>query len=192
MADVQKDKDRIDSASYRNRRGMWQKAVTEYKLRRYFTRWGSGNLVKRNAEFQITQGAVLEIGNNSTILDYAYFQLTKPDPKLFIGDRTVIGRHSMVTAKNHISIGNDVLIGAHVQIIDHNHGFEPGIVIREQRAKIGRVVIGNDVWIGAGAKILLDVTIGDGAIIGSNAVVTHDVEANTIVGGVPAKLIRQR
>ena len=56
----------------------------------------------------------------------------------------------------------------------------------------GDIVIGNDVWIGYEAVILSGVTIGDGAVIGSRAVVTKDVEPYTIVGGVPAKLIRKR
>ena len=54
----------------------------------------------------------------------------------------------------------------------------------------GNIVIGNDVWIGYEAVILAGVTIGDGAIIGSRAVVTKDVPDNSLVGGVPAKLIR--
>jgi acetyltransferase-like isoleucine patch superfamily enzyme len=182
----------IDRASYRNRGGLWKRLVAARKLRRHFTRWGSGNIISGKAEFWLTDGAMLEIGSDSTILDYAFFQLTKPNPKVVIGDRTVIGRHSMITAKNLIQIGNDVLMGAYVQVIDHNHGFEPGLTIREQRAVIGTVEIGNDVWIGAGVKILSNVTIGDGAIIGSNAVVTSDVAPNAIVGGVPAKLIRMR
>lgn len=56
----------------------------------------------------------------------------------------------------------------------------------------GDIVIGNDVWIGYEAVILSGITIGDGAIIGSRAVVTKDVEPYTIVGGVPAKSIRKR
>ena len=56
----------------------------------------------------------------------------------------------------------------------------------------GNIVIGNDVWIGYEAVILAGVTIGDGAIIGTRAVVTKDVSPYTIVGGVPAKLIRKR
>jgi acetyltransferase-like isoleucine patch superfamily enzyme len=166
--------------------------VTEYKLRRYFLKWGTGNRIAVRAEFWITDGATLEIGSDSTILDFAFFQLTKPKPIVLIGDRTVIGRHTMVTAKNLIRIGNDVLIGAYVQIIDHQHGFEPGISIREQRATIKEVVIGDDVWIGAGAKILAGVHIADGAVIGANAVVTRDVPTNAIVGGVPAQILRNR
>lgn len=56
----------------------------------------------------------------------------------------------------------------------------------------GDIIVGNDVWIGFEAVVLAGVTIGDGAIIGSRAVVTHDVPPYTIVGGVPAKSIRKR
>jgi virginiamycin A acetyltransferase len=56
----------------------------------------------------------------------------------------------------------------------------------------GNLVIGNDVWIGYNATIMAGVTIGDGAIIGTNSVVTKDVEPYAIVGGNPAKLIKKR
>ena len=58
--------------------------------------------------------------------------------------------------------------------------------------KKGDIVIGNDVWIGYEAVIMVGVTIGDGAVIGARAVVTKDVPPYTIVGGVPAKPIRRR
>lgn len=57
---------------------------------------------------------------------------------------------------------------------------------------MGSVKIGNDVWIGAGAVILDDVTIGDGAVIAANSVVTINVEPYNIVGGTPAKFIKKR
>jgi acetyltransferase-like isoleucine patch superfamily enzyme len=182
----------VDQASYRNRGGLLQHAITQYKLRRFFTAWGTGNRIRRTAEFRVTDGAQLSIGSDATILDFAFFQLTKPSPRVRIGNRTVVGRHSMITAKGSIEVGDDVLIGAYVQIIDHQHGFEAGALIREQRAVIRDVRIGNDVWIGAGAKVLAGVVVGDGAVIGANAVVTKDVPANAIVGGVPAQVIRSR
>jgi acetyltransferase-like isoleucine patch superfamily enzyme len=180
-----------DRASYRNRGGLIQRLVTAWKAR-HFTKCGARAVIKHNAEFHLTGGAVLEMGDDCVIQNYAYFQLTKPNPKVRIGNRCVIGRGTMITAKNSITLGDDVIIGAYVQIIDHNHGMKAGIVIRSQNAEIGSVEIGSDIWIGAGAKILNNVKIGSGAVIAANAVVTSDVPANAIVGGVPAKLIRFR
>ncbi len=79
-------------------------------------------MVKRSAEFRLVAHAVLKVGDNVTIQDQSFFQLTMPEPKVFIGNNTVIGRRNIITAKNRISIGNDVLIGSDVQIIDHGHG----------------------------------------------------------------------
>lgn len=181
-----------DRASYRNRGGLLQRLLSAYKIRKYLTKAGSGIVVKHNAEFWLTDNAVLEIGDGCTIQNYAFFQLTKPNPKVKVGNNVVIGRHSIITAKNLICIGDNVLIGAYVQIIDHNHGFKAGQIIREQKAEIGKVVVGNDVWIGAGAKILMNCHIGDGAIIGANAVVTGDIPPNAIAVGIPARVIKYR
>lgn len=60
------------------------------------------------------------------------------------------------------------------------------------RSRAGKIVIGNDVWIGAGAIILKGVTVGDGAVVGAGSVVTKDVPPYAVVGGIPAKLIRYR
>ena len=181
-----------DRASYRNRGGLLQRLVSAYKVSKYLTRAGSGIVIKHNAEFWLTDGAVLEVGDGCTIQNYAFFQLTKPNPKVYIGNNTVIGRHCMITAKNLIRIGNNVLMGAYVQVIDCSHGIVKSAPIREQAAEIGQVTIGDDVWIGAGAKILMNVNIGQGAVIGANAVVTKDVSPYAIVGGVPAEIIKYR
>lgn len=182
----------LDRASYRNRGGLVQRMVSAYKARKYLTKAGSGLVIKSNVEFSLTDGAVLEIDDDCTIQNYAFFQLTKPHPKVYIGKNTVIGRHCMITAKNLIRLGDNVLMGAYVQIIDVNHGIEAGQIIRDQRADIGEVVIGNDVWIGAGAKVLMNSHIGDGAVIGANAVVTSDIPSNAIAVGIPARVVRYR
>lgn len=183
---------KVDKASYRYRGGFFQKLVSAYKIWRFFSKSGTGNVIKHNADIWVTDGGYLEIGNNCTIQNHAFIALTKPSPKIIIGNNVVIGRFSMLTNKNLIKIGNDVLIGAYVQIIDVDHGMSVGELIREQSAEIGEVIIGNDVWIGAGAKILKDVHIGDGAIIGANAVVTKDVPPNAIAVGIPAEVIKYR
>ncbi len=84
------------------------------------------------------------------------------------------------------------MIGSDVQIIDHEHGMSRDMLIREQSALIGEVEIGNDVWIGAGAKILMNTHIGIGAIIGANAVVTSDIPDYGVAVGVPARVIKYR
>ena len=89
-----------------------------------------------------------------------------------------------------------MLTGRYVYISDNNHGdteFDT-LKIRPLRRKLscrGDVIIGNNVWIGDKVAILSGVTIGDGAIIASNAVVTKDVPPYSVVGGVPAKIIKQ-
>ncbi|WP_221139858.1 MULTISPECIES: acyltransferase [unclassified Rhizobium] len=181
-----------DKASYRNRGGILQRLVTAYKRFRYFSRAGSNLVVKRSAEFRMVKHAVLEVGSNVTIQDQSFFQLTMPDPKVFIGDNTVIGRRNIITAKNLIRIGSDVLIGSDVQIIDHSHGIMRDTPIRLQKAQIGTVEIGDDVWIGVGARILMNVKIGNGAVIGANAVVINDIPEYAIAVGSPAKVVKFR
>ena len=139
----------VDRASYRNRGGMWQRLVSAYLARKHLTRCGRGVVIKHNAEFWLTDNAVLEVGNDCTIQNCAFFQLTKPSPRVTIGDNTVIGRHCMITAKNLIRLGKNVLMGVYVQVIVHKHEMAAGRKIRGQSAQIREVVVGDDVWIGA-------------------------------------------
>ena len=87
-----------------------------------------------------------------------------------------------------IRIGDNVLVGHNVVFATLDHDFDP-----QKRALLhpAPIVVGNDVWIGASAVITKGVTIGDGAIVAAGAVVTKDVAPRTIVGGVPAKVIRE-
>ena len=87
-----------------------------------------------------------------------------------------------------IEIGDGTLIGHQVVIATINHDLHP-----QCRADmfLEAVKIGKNVWIGAHATILQGVTIGDNAVVAAGAVVTKDVPANTVVGGVPAKIIKQ-
>ena len=114
---------------------------------------------------------------------------------LRIGERTTIGDGSDIRARaGEITIGKGCLIAQQVSIIAANHQTKLGIPINMQgmsQDKTG-VTIGDDVWIGCGARILPGVTIGTGAIIGAGSVVTKDVAPNAVVAGVPAKLIKMR
>lgn len=116
-------------------------------------------------------------------------------PSIHIGNHCHIGEHSHITACHSITIGDNLLTGRYVYISDNAHGeavasqLDIPPALRPLHVK-GPVVIGNNVWIGESARILSGVTIGDGAIIGANAVVTHDVPSRAVVGGVPAKVIK--
>lgn len=112
-----------------------------------------------------------------------------------IGNNCNFGYDNHITCLNKITIGDGVLTGMHVIITDNNHGTTDGqmLDIRPEDRPLtsnGDVVIGNNVWIGDKVTIIAGVYIGDGAIIAANAVVTKDVPAGTIVGGVPARVIK--
>jgi acetyltransferase-like isoleucine patch superfamily enzyme len=87
-----------------------------------------------------------------------------------------------------ITIGDGALIGHNVVLATLNHDMAP-----EKRGNMhpAPIVIGKNVWIGSSATILPGITIGEGAIVAAGAVVNKDVPKNTVVGGVPAKVIRQ-
>ena len=110
-----------------------------------------------------------------------------------IGAKTVLGQECTISAYQHVSIGRECVIADRVMLIDFDHGMvEVERPIRLQGIYKRDVRVGNNVWIGYGACILRGVTVGDNAVIGTNAVVTHDVPANAVVGGVPAQVIRMR
>ena len=110
------------------------------------------------------------------------------------GKNLKIGRNVFINSccqfqdQGGITIGDGTLIGPKTVIATLNHHQNPN-----KRANLipKPVKIGKNVWIGANATILPGVTIGDGAVIAAGALVSKDVEANTVVGGVPAKLIKR-
>lgn len=84
-----------------------------------------------------------------------------------------------------IDIGDNVTLASHVAIIAHDGSTKKLVGF----SKVGRVRIGNDVFIGLGSIVMPNVRIGDGAVIGANSVVTHDVPAGTVAVGSPAKVV---
>lgn len=106
---------------------------------------------------------------------------------IFLGSNVFINVGCHFQDWGGIYIGDDVLIGSYVVLATVNHSPVP-----EHRGDIlpSAIHIGNKVWIGSHATILPGVTVGDGAIIAAGAVVAKDVPENTVVGGVPAKVIK--
>lgn len=118
-------------------------------------------------------------------------------PYISIGNGCGFGEYTHITAINKIIIGDGVLLGNFVIITDNAHGggdlFENQMSLPPLERPLfskGPVIIKNNVWIGDKATILPGVTIGEGAIVGANSVVTKDVPARAIIAGSPAKIIR--
>ena len=143
----------------------------------------------------IRGGARIEIGEN-TFIDVHCAVTTEGDGCITIGDNVGIGPFSQITAINEVYIGSGVRTGASILITDNAHGNQEysDLSVRPDERKLsskGRVTIGDNVWIGAKATILPGVSIGKGAIVGANSVVTKDVSSFTIVAGNPAKVIKK-
>lgn len=100
-----------------------------------------------------------------------------------------INRNSLIVSMEQIEIGSGVTIGPNVCIYDHDHNlFED----KTRPFLTSPVIIGNNVWIGANSVVLKGVKIGYGAVVAAGAVVTKDVPPYSIVGGVPARVLKYR
>ena len=110
-----------------------------------------------------------------------------------IGAKTVMGQECTISAYQRVRIGEQCVIADRAMFIDFDHGVvEVERPIRLQGIYKRDVEVGSNVWIGYGACILRGVRVGDNSIVGTNAVVTKDVPANAVVGGVPARDLRMR
>jgi acetyltransferase-like isoleucine patch superfamily enzyme len=128
------------------------------------------------------------LGRRSVVESYCCINNAVGD--VVIGDATRIGIHCTVIGP--VTIGSHVNLAQGITVTALNHNFsDPSLRIDEQGVSTKAVVIGDDVWIGANAVILPGVTIGSHVVVAAGAVVTKDVPANTLVGGVPAKVIKQ-
>jgi acetyltransferase-like isoleucine patch superfamily enzyme len=104
-----------------------------------------------------------------------------------VGKNVFINHSCEFMDRGGITLEDNVLIGPKVNLITINHPVEPA---RRRSTFCAPIVIRRNAWIGVGASVMPGVTIGENAIVAANAVVTKDVAANTIVGGIPAKLIK--
>ena len=164
----------------------------------------SNHFVRIFPNVQIPNPQHIHIEKNCTIYSHVIIKtieiLVKNSPDaegqmqigdIYIGEHSQIGELSFLNCLSEIKIGKNVLIAPQCYIGDADHIFKDrDIPIRSQGNVSEKVLIEDDVWIGAGVKVLRGVTIGRGSVIAAGTVVTQDIPPYTLAAGIPAKIIR--
>lgn len=138
---------------------------------------------------------ISQFGARAILTAWDKYECDSFAPQIIIGDNVNIGEDCHITAINKIKIGKNVLMGKKITISDNSHGetdFDSLLIppIKRRLFSKGPVIIEDGAWIGDNVTILSGVRIGKNSIVGANALVTKNVPENCIVGGVPAKIIK--
>jgi acetyltransferase-like isoleucine patch superfamily enzyme len=119
--------------------------------------------------------------------------LSCKDGDIVLGDHTNVGFHSEIFSGSSVSVGRHGLFAAYTYLVGGGHEFERAEApVLEQARTSNGIVLGDDVWLGAGAKVLDGVRIGDHVVVGAGAVVTDDLPDGAVAVGVPARVVRRR
>ena len=156
-------------------------------------------IVNQTIALSAKLNASTSIDEIRSVLSEIWGQTIDPSTTVLAPFSTNFGKHTRIGKNvfvNHgcsfldlggITIEDDVLIGPQVKLVTENHPVDPA---NRKSLDLNSIVVKKNAWIGAGAVILPGVTIGENSIVAAGAVVTQDVPSNTIVGGVPAKHIK--
>lgn len=157
---------------------------------------GNGVYVDSGVRIHASEAAIY-LGDQTRIMRGAYLCSYVSQPRS--GEGITIGRSCWIgidtrlcSGQGGITLGDRVLVGPNVTIVTGEHDFsDPSVPATEQNYTGSPITIADDVWIGTHAVIVGGVTIGKHAVIAAGAVVTRDVPAYAVVGGVPGRIIRQ-
>ena len=183
----------------RNKMLNWRygRLLWRYAWRRWLTaagrRWHTDGFVffGRDLELEVGRRGTVRFGRFVWIGDGTKIRCHEGEVE--IGRKTVMGQECTISAYQRVRIGEQCVIADRAMFIDFDHGVvEVERPIRQQGIYKRDVEVGSNVWIGYGACILRGVRVGDNSIVGTNSVVTKDVPANAVVGGIPARILRMR
>lgn len=152
---------------------------------RVIAKMNGAYLEKEEVQSLFTELTGREVDENFWLLPPFYTDFGR---NIEIGKNVFINHCCEFMDRGGITIEDDVLIGPKVNLITINHEIDP---YKRQITTCKPIIIEKRVWIGANATIMPGITVGENSIVSAGAVVTRDVESNTIVGGVPAKFIRK-
>lgn len=160
-------------------------------------RIGRGVAFDNDVRISAFGGAGVSLGDSVSLGRFSLIEssavISEPGVGVTIGGHTAIGSNNTVWGQGGVTIGMYCLFGPNVVIVSEDHNFEStDRPIKFQGSTRAPVSIGDDCWIGANSVITAGVTIGRGAIVAAGSVVTSDVEDFSVVGGVPARLLRSR
>ena len=175
----------------------YARLLWRYLWRRFLTpagwRWETDGPVffGKRLELQIRRGATIRFGRFTWIGDGT--KIRCHEGAVEIGAKTVLGQDCTISAYERVRIGEQCVVADRAMFIDFDHGVvEVERPIRLQGIYMRPVEIGSNVWVGYGAAFLRGVRVGDNSVIGTYSLVTKDVPANAVVGGIPAKVLRMR
>ncbi len=142
------------------------------------------------AKNKIIFGDGVKIGSFSKLLSTSHLATFGVGMK--IGNNSAVGDFTHFGATGGLEIGNDVIMGSYVSFHSENHNFsESSTLIREQGVNSKGIKIGNNIWVGAKVTFLDGCEVGDNCIVAAGAVVKGVFPSNSLIGGVPAKIIKQ-
>ncbi len=151
---------------------------------------GKNIRIHSNSSLEACRGKIV-IEDNVILNRYVYCKANKGN--IVIKKGSEINNFTNIDGWGDIEIGEDVLIGPNVQIISYQHNYkDKNMEIKKQGSVKAKIIIEDDVWIGASSVIMAGIKIKKGAVIGAGSIVTKDVEAYSVVVGAPAKKVKSR
>jgi acetyltransferase-like isoleucine patch superfamily enzyme len=159
--------------------------------------WGKWVQIGNGTTLSSYGESFLKIGNGVSLGSYSKYIVSssfiEPGKHIIIGNNVGIGDFAHIGGGGGVEIGNDTIVGAYLSCHPSNHNFgDLDKLIRNQGVNRSGIKIGQNCWLGAKVTILDGVSIGNGSIIAAGAVVNKSFPENSIIGGVPAKLLKQR
>ncbi len=158
--------------------------------------FGKNVTIESNTELDGYALHKIKLGNNVKIGSYSKLlstsHLATYGKGLKMGNNSAVGDFTHFGAAGGITIGNDVIMGSYVSFHAENHNFNDTTkLIREQGVNSKGIEIGNNIWVGAKVTFLDGTKVGNNCVVAAGAVVKGEFPSNVIIGGVPAKILKQ-